>query len=147
MKRNKTPKLIVILSAFVIIAAIVYWYYQSDEPKPITTKPQQDRVYLKGARLFERHCAACHPSQVHLAGTGPALGGITERRNKTWLYRYTRTSYRMYEAGDSIAISLRGKGWGLMPAFPMLNNPDLDAIYYFVEKQYAITKAMRHQPK
>ena len=71
--------------------------------------------------------------------TAPALGGITKRREKRWLYKYTRNSLRMYKIGDAIAKELRDQNWGLMPAFPNLSDDDLDATYYFVEKRYEIS--------
>ena len=72
--------------------------------------------------------------------TAPALGGVTKRRNKRWLYNYTRGSIDMFKKGDSIAIVLRNQGWALMNSFPQLTDTDLDALYYYIEKRYEMTK-------
>jgi hypothetical protein len=56
------------------------------------------------------------------------------------LYSYTINSYQMYKDGDSIAIKLRSENFGLMTSFPMLNNNKLDAVYYYIEKEYEKNK-------
>ncbi|MRX67518.1 Cytochrome c [Flavobacterium resistens] len=100
-----------------------------------------DPLYTKGRNIFKRDCAACHYIGMDLLGTAPPLGGITKLRKKDWLYKYTRNSYQMYEQGDKIAKEIRSKkSWGLMTSFPNLTDSDLDAIYYFVEKRYEMTK-------
>ncbi|MEN2398557.1 cytochrome c [Flavobacterium sp. MC2016-06] len=99
-----------------------------------------DENYNRGQVIFKRDCAACHSIEMDLISTAPALGGITKRRKKEWLYSYTRNSYKMFIEGDSIAKDLRSQNWGLMSGFPKLSNKDLDAIYYFVEKKYEAKK-------
>ncbi len=101
---------------------------------------QTDPLYKKGLNLFKRNCAACHSIDMVQIGTAPALGGITKLREKNWLYNYTRYSYKMFEQGDKIAKENRTKGWGLMTSFPNLTDASLDAVYYFVEKRYEMTK-------
>lgn len=99
-----------------------------------------DPLYTKGQNIFKRDCASCHYIGMNKIATAPALGGITKLRKKDWLYSYTRNSYKMFEQGDKIAKENISKGWGLMTAFPNLTNSDLDALYYFVEKRYEMSK-------
>jgi len=94
------------------------------------------KLFEKGKNLFIKNCTSCHYIGMDKIATAPALGGITKIRKKDWLYNYTRNSYQMFENGDSIAKKIREKGWGLMTSFPKLTNSDLDAIYYFVEKNH-----------
>jgi mono/diheme cytochrome c family protein len=102
-------------------------------------KPE-DSQFDKGEKLFRRDCAACHYIGMDKVMTAPALGGITTRREKAWLYRYTRDAYGMFLKGDTIAKALRAANWGLMSPFPKLKDKELDDIYYFVEKRYEMTK-------
>ena len=44
------------------------------------------------------------------------------------------------EQGDSIALALRAKNWGLMPAYEELSNADLDSLYAYIEYQYQQNK-------
>lgn len=101
---------------------------------------QNDPLYTKGLNIFKKDCWACHSIEMDKIGTAPALGGITKRRKKDWLYNYTRNSYQMFEQGDKIAKENRSKNWGLMTSFPYLTNSDLDAVYYFVEKRFEMKK-------
>jgi hypothetical protein len=95
-----------------------------------------DSIYEFGRALFKSNCNSCHYIGMDKIKTAPALGGITKRRDKQWLYDYTRFSYKMYKEKDSIAIVLRSQNWGLMTAFPNLSEHDLDLLYYFIEKRY-----------
>ncbi len=101
---------------------------------------QVDGKYNIGKRIYEKYCINCHDKKMIEYATAPPLGGITKRRNKEWLYSYTRNSDQMYKDGDSIAIKLRSENFGLMTNFPMLNNNKLDAVYYYIEKEYKKNK-------
>ena len=101
---------------------------------------EQDKSFARGKTLFKENCVACHHIGMHKIKTAPALGGITKKRAKEWLYNYTRNSIEMFKNGDSIAIEIRNQGWALMNSFPNLTDKNLDEIYYFVEKQYELTK-------
>ena len=104
---------------------------------------QIDEKYEEGRSLFLVNCASCHSTQMDKIMTGPALGGITKRRDVNWLYNYTRNSIEMYKSGDSIAVELRNQGWALMTSFPNLTDNELDKLYYFVEKKYEIGNEIR----
>ncbi|WP_422107787.1 c-type cytochrome [Winogradskyella sp.] len=106
----------------------------------INQKPQQSESFEKGKALFEKNCVACHYIGMDKIATAPALGGITKRRDKEWLYDYTRNSIGMFKNGDSIAIELRNQGWALMNSFPNLTDKNLDNIYHFVEMQFELTE-------
>jgi mono/diheme cytochrome c family protein len=136
-----TLKTIGILVTLVVI--VVLYFYITNEKKATRIQKAatvQNELYLKGEELFKNNCSSCHYIGMDKVMTAPALGGITKRRDKRWLYRYTRNSYGMYKSGDSIAIQLRSQGWGLMPSFPQLNNIQLEAIYYFVEQRFERTQ-------
>lgn len=98
-----------------------------------------DSLFNKGKKLFKNYCASCHYIGMDRTMTAPALGGITERRNRKWLYDYTRNSMEMYKANDSIAIELRNQGWALMTSFPNLSDSELENLYYFIEKRYQMS--------
>jgi mono/diheme cytochrome c family protein len=104
---------------------------------------QKDEKYEEGRSLFLINCASCHSSQMDKIMTGPALGGVTKRRDKKWLYDYTRNSIAMYKSGDSIAVELRNQGWALMTSFPQLTDNELDEIFYFIEKKHEIGYEIR----
>ena len=127
-------------SILLLIFSFLSYYSSNWNATYLSIQQTKDPVFKKGEKLFTRDCKACHYIGMDEVATAPALGGITKTREKNWLYRYTRNSPQMHKIGDAIAVELRKKGWGAMPAFPKLTNTELDAIYYFVEKKYEMTK-------
>ena len=50
-------------------------------------------------------CKVCH----NISGPkliGPTLGGILDRRDKAWIYRFVRNSTEVIESGDAYAVKL-----------------------------------------
>ena len=93
-----------------------------------------------GEALFLEYCRECHAKTMINDLTAPPLGGVMKKRGKEWTYSYTRNSQKMHEQGDSIALALRAKNWGLMPAYEELSNADLDSLYAYIEYQYQQNK-------
>lgn len=110
---------------------------------PKAAVSQVDRKYILGKRLYQKNCVSCHDSQMTDYATAPPLGGISKRRELRWLYSYTRNSVKMYEQGDTIAVKLRADNGGLMTSFPFLDDTKLDALYYYIEKEYAKNKTKK----
>ncbi len=126
--------------AIIFFSFILYKNFISNNEFKEKKTIQVDGKYNIGKRIYEKYCSSCHDKKMIEYATAPPLGGITKRRNKEWLYSYTRNSYQMYKDGDSIAIKLRSENFGLMTSFPMLNNNKLDAVYYYIEKEYKKNK-------
>lgn len=92
--------------------------------------------YARGQELFRNMCAACHSRDMEMDLTGPKLKGVTKKYDREWLYAFTRNSYQMIAAGDSLAVRI-WKEWKptVMSSFPNLTDEELDDIYYYVEKK------------
>lgn len=91
-----------------------------------------------GQQLFEKNCANCHCRDMNGYLTGPPLGNITQYRDKEWLRQFTRNSQQLIASGDSLATCLwiRWKP-SIMPSFKALTDPEIDAIYQFIEQEGA----------
>jgi cytochrome c2 len=87
----------------------------------------------KGKELFNSLCAACH--KPYSNGVGPALHGVTERREMDWLYEWIKNSQALIKSGDQQAVALYEE-WNkvAMNAFPQLSNQDIDDILSYVEQ-------------
>ena len=129
---------------YLILFSSLFFLLNSEESYFEIRKFQNDS-YKNGKILFDNNCIGCHNPNMVSTSTAPPLGGITLKRNKKWLYNYTRDSYGMYLKGDSIAKTFKGKGWGLMTSFPKLNDQNLDDIYYFVEKRFSERKFKKNK--
>lgn len=91
--------------------------------------------YKRGKILFRKNCATCHAKEQDIALTGPSLFGVTQRREKEWLYDFTRQSQEMIDARDPEALVL-WDAWNpvVMNNFPKLEDKELDDIYYYIEQ-------------
>jgi cytochrome c2 len=72
-----------------------------------------------GEKLFKSICAACHRLDKKLVG--PALQGVTERRDQDWLISWIKDSPGMIKSGDKLAIQVFEENNKL----PMIQNPQL----------------------
>ena len=86
-----------------------------------------------GKSLFNSLCAACH--KPYSASIGPALHGVTERRDMDWLYSWIKNSQELIASGDNEAVAIYEEyNQTAMPAFPQLSNTDIDDILAYVEQ-------------
>jgi len=112
---------------------------QPDASIPIDSNnllPPSTTNIRKGEQLFLRYCQSCHQSIME-RGTGPALGGVTQRRNRKWLHDFTRNNLKMRTEGDSIALALASEyNYSPMDLFPDLDSMDIENIYAYVDSVY-----------
>lgn len=57
-----------------------------------------------GKKLFEENCSSCH--FFGKKGQGPALSGVTGKRQEAWLKQWIKQADKMIAAGDPIALQL-----------------------------------------
>ena len=85
----------------------------------------------KGKTLFNSLCAACH--KRYKKAVGPALYGVTERRETEWLYKWIKNSAALIASGDAQAVAIWEEyNKTAMNAFPQLSNGDIDNILAYV---------------
>lgn len=83
-----------------------------------------------GRKLFNANCASCH--KLNKRATGPALGGVEERRENEWLKKWIRNNAALRASGDADAVALYEE-WNQsnMTAFPQLTDQNIDDILYY----------------
>jgi len=86
-----------------------------------------------GKELFNSLCAACH--KPYSNSIGPALHGVTDRRDMEWIHEWIKNSAALIASGDAQANEIYNE-WGqtAMPAFPQLSDADIDNILAYVEQ-------------
>lgn len=85
----------------------------------------------KGKTLFQQRCSACHKLDQKLIG--PALAGVTQRREKTWFLKFVTNSQAMIQAGDPIAVKVyEENNKQVMTPFPDLTQEDLEALWSYL---------------
>lgn len=85
-----------------------------------------DEAVAKGKTLFNTKCASCH--KLDKKSTGPALGGVTERRTREWLQQWISNNIEFRASGDADAIKIFEEYNSLMTPFPELSEEDIDNI-------------------
>lgn len=105
------------------------------------TASQIEKKNSTGQDLYYANCASCHGFNMIDNLTGPALGGITERRSKKWIYAFTKNSTKMIAAGDKDAVKIFQQYHEMtMSNFEFLKDDELDAIYFYIETTYKKNK-------
>ena len=86
----------------------------------------------EGRTLYKNLCASCHKLDRKLIG--PALAGVTERRENDWLKAWIKNNAALRASGDRDAIAIFNEYNGsVMSAFPQLSDTQIDDILYYTE--------------
>lgn len=86
----------------------------------------------KGKSLFNSNCASCHKLDKKVVG--PALAGITEKRDAEWLFSWIRNNQELRESGDADAIAIFEEYNGsVMTNFPQLSDEDITNILAYTD--------------
>ena len=124
-----------VITLFCFISLITVSWFSPKTIKYTTPTTTTDTLFNKGKKLFMLNCKACHHPGMVLNSTAPALGGVTKKYDKGWLYKFTRNSYQMYLDGDPMAAKLlEENNMAIMASFPDMTDEELYAIFYFIEK-------------
>jgi hypothetical protein len=91
--------------------------------------PFQDNMRI----YYRQSCEPCHKTGKEI--TGPSLAFISSRRDKKWLYAYTRNNIKVQSSGDRFANCLYQQYKTPMPVFPNLSDGQLDALYDYIDKE------------
>jgi len=88
--------------------------------------------YANGARLFKANCTPCHAlTQIVV---GPALRGISKRRDMRWIVDFTRNSQKMIASGDPYAMELYNRyGKTEMKSFMELSENDVKDMVNYID--------------
>ncbi len=91
---------------------------------------------VKGKELFNANCAACHKLDAKM--TGPALRGVAQKYEMSWLYKWIRNSTELIKSGDAAAVKISQEYNGaVMTAFPQLSDSDIDNIIAYTSEPKA----------
>ena len=86
-------------------------------------------VVAAGEALFTANCKQCH--QVHKKVIGPALAGVTERRDVAWLIPWIKNSQKVIASGDEYAVALYEEyGKAQMQSFTLSDDEILSILAY-----------------
>lgn len=97
-----------------------------------TGLPVTEETVKAGEALFKSKCQACH--QLDRRTTGPALTGITEKRDMDWLIKWVRNNTELRQSGDADAIAIYNEYNGTaMNVFGDLTDDQIKSILMYTE--------------
>jgi cytochrome c551/c552 len=82
----------------------------------------------EGRKLFNSLCASCHKLDKKLVG--PALGGVEERRENSWLKSWIKNNAE-FQKVNAEAAQAATYASSAMNAFPQLTDKNIDDILYY----------------
>lgn len=124
VKRRKTSAFKLIAFAFTVIFSL---------------QMQAQGDPAKGKSLFKTNCTACHKMESKLVG--PALKGVTEKREHEWLKKWIKDSGALIKSGDADAKAIFDEYKISMSAYPNFSDADLeDVIAYMANPEKATAK-------
>lgn len=93
---------------------------------------EDEETIQAGKSLFNANCTACH--QLDQNAIGPALRGVTDRREVEWAKNFIRNSQQVIQSGDPVATALFAEfNNTVMPAMPFLSEDDLNNLLSYIE--------------
>ncbi|BAR91818.1 cytochrome c [Blattabacterium cuenoti BPAY] len=99
-----------------------------------------------GMELFKKNCTTCHSIDLEKKMIGPALHGVTERRNRKWLHQWIKNNKFLRESGDKEALEVYKEYGNIeMNPFPQLSEKQIDDILSFIKNPDSIKKKENHK--
>lgn len=88
-------------------------------------------VIKAGETLFKANCKSCHAMDKKLVG--PALQGVTERRDQKWLVSWINNAPKMIQDGDPIATELFNEYKSVMTSFQSFKEDEILSVLSYVK--------------
>lgn len=121
-----------------LVAAACYLLAcQQNSGSEIASDPHSIR---RGQYYYDLYCSSCH--SLNNQSIGPALAGITGQEGTEWLKSFIRDAPALIDSGDKRAKALFASYRQYMPAFPMLQDSNIDCILAYLNAQPAPTVAI-----
>ena len=89
-------------------------------------------VIKHGQEIFETNCESCH--DIDKKKVGPALKGVSDRRDIEWIIKFVKAPQKTIESGDEQAVALyeEFKSSGYMPNHGFLKDDDIRAVVEYI---------------
>ena len=94
--------------------------------------PDSEEAISAGQSIFNANCKTCHRLDQKLIG--PALRGVTDRRELDWVKQFITNSQVLIQGGDTDAVALyKEYNNTVMPAHDFLSDADLTNLLSYIE--------------
>ena len=118
--------------AFLLVLSSLQGFAALKIETSATGLPVSEETIKSGEALFKSKCQSCH--QLNRRSTGPALTGVTERREMDWLIQWIRNNNELRQSGDADAIAIYNEYNGTaMNVFADLSDDQIKSILMYTE--------------
>ena len=94
--------------------------------------PDSEEAISAGQSIFNANCKTCHRLDQKLVG--PALRGVTDRRELDWAKQFITNSQVLIQGGDADAVALfKEFNNTVMPSHDFLSDDDLTNLLSYIE--------------
>ncbi|MEX2567155.1 MAG: c-type cytochrome [Cyclobacteriaceae bacterium] len=94
--------------------------------------PDSEEAITAGQSIFNANCKTCHRLDQKLIG--PALRGVTDRRELDWAKRFILNSQAVIQSGDADAVALyKEYNNAVMPAHTFLSDDEVMNLLSYIE--------------
>ena len=94
--------------------------------------PDSEEAISAGQSIFNANCKTCHRLDQKLVG--PALRGVTDRRELDWTKQFITNSQVLIQGGDATAVALfKEFNNTVMPSHDFLSEEDLTNLLSYIE--------------
>lgn len=117
-----------------ILAIVSYLKNPAAKAEIVASTGGGDEAVIKqGQEIFETNCVSCH--DIDKKKVGPALKGISERRDIDWIIGFVKAPQKTIESGDEYAVALyeEFKTSGYMPNHSFLKDDDIKAVVEYIK--------------
>jgi len=135
LKKNTCLFYLLSAMAFLILSGCGFGDKKEETAKVLEVKNEYsvDELSIQlGLRLFNENCASCHSFKEN--EIGPNLAGITSEVDKAWLVAFIKDPAAVIKSGDERAVKTFEKYKLYMPAFPMLEDKEIEGLLGFIHK-------------
>lgn len=88
----------------------------------------------EGKKLFKNTCSSCHAVDKKLVG--PALKGVSQRRENKWLIEFIQSSQTLIKKGDAEAVAIYNEySKTVMPDHKNLSHEQINNILAYLDEE------------
>ncbi len=93
---------------------------------------ESQEAVAAGNAIFKANCSTCH--KLDQKYIGPALRGVTERKDPEWVKTWIKNSQAVIASGDPYAVALyKEYNNSVMPSYGFLSDADLGNLLSYIE--------------
>lgn len=134
---NKTHNLASMNKSIYLFFVTSFLFFSCSQKSELGNDISTDSEQIKiGKVLFENNCSTCH--SLEQDGIGPNLSGLSHTVESSWIKNFIKNPSARIEAKDPRAVKLFEKYKTYMPAFPGLEEKDLDALLAYLHTYEAL---------